>query len=244
MNKQDVLSDSPAAAERSEAVKQRVIFCDFDGTITENDNIIAIIKHFNPAGWEEIATDTIEQRMSIQEGVGKLFRLLPASMKEDVIRYSISNAVIRGGFRELLAYCQEEEIEFFVTSGGIDFFVYPLLEPFGIPQDHIYCNSADFSGDNIEILWPHTCDEHCPNGSCGMCKTAVIRQFSAERYERILIGDSVTDFEGAKLADQVYSRSHLTVKCRELGLPHHEFSTFHDVVDDLKERQQARKEGN
>ncbi|SDR78592.1 2-hydroxy-3-keto-5-methylthiopentenyl-1-phosphatephosphatase [Paenibacillaceae bacterium GAS479] len=243
MNHESVHGGAAVHTEVSSAAKKRVIFCDFDGTITENDNIIAIIKHFNPEGWETLVKDTIEQRMSIQQGVGELFRLLPTSMKEEVIRFSISNAVIRAGFQELLDYCHEEEIEFFVTSGGIDFFVYPLLQPFGIPQDHIYCNRADFTGERIEILWPHSCDEHCPNGGCGMCKTAVIRRYPAESYERILIGDSITDFEGAKLADQVYSRSHLTTKCRELNLPHHEFATFHDVVASLKERQHSKKEG-
>ncbi|QGG56166.1 2-hydroxy-3-keto-5-methylthiopentenyl-1-phosphate phosphatase [Paenibacillus sp. B01] len=222
--------------------KKQVLFCDFDGTITENDNIVAIIKQFDPDGWRQLVQDTVDQRISVQEGVGSLFRLLPASLKDEVVRYSIANAVIRDGFRELLAYCREQDIDFYVTSGGIDFFVYPLLEPFGIPHDHIYCNGADFSGERIEIVWPHPCDDGCPNGSCGMCKTAVMRRFPAERYERILIGDSVTDFEGAKLADLVFSRAQLTAKCRELGLPHEEFATFHDVVRGLQERRPAHQE--
>ena len=40
--------------------KERIIFCDFDGTITVNDNIVAIMKHFNPDGWEGI----VEQIMT------------------------------------------------------------------------------------------------------------------------------------------------------------------------------------
>ncbi|WP_308634468.1 2-hydroxy-3-keto-5-methylthiopentenyl-1-phosphate phosphatase [Paenibacillus silvisoli] len=212
---------------------QRVIFCDFDGTITENDNIVAIIRHFNPAGWEMIVNDIVGQRKSIRQGVGELFRLLPASMKREVVDYAISNATIRDGFPDLLAYCKEHNIQFYVTSGGIDFFVYPLLAPFGIPEDHIYCNGSDFSGDQIEITWPHPCEGECQT-DCGMCKTSIIRRFPKGQYERILIGDSVTDFEGAKLVDVVFARSHLILKCNELGLPYHEFKTFHDVIDVLK----------
>ncbi|OBZ17524.1 2-hydroxy-3-keto-5-methylthiopentenyl-1-phosphate phosphatase [Bacillus sp. FJAT-26390] len=209
--------------------KKRIVFCDFDGTITVNDNIIAIIKHFNPEGWEKIAEQTISQELTIKDGVGQLFRLLPASMQEEVVAFSISNARIRDGFTDFLAYCKEQQIEFYVTSGGIDFFVYPILEQFGIPSDHIYCNGSDFSGESIEILWPNPCDGHCIN-DCGMCKTTIMRRFPADQYERIIIGDSVTDFEGAKLADVVFSRSHLTVKCKELGLAHHEYETFHDII--------------
>lgn len=210
--------------------KQKVIFCDFDGTITINDNIIAIIKHFNPPGWEELVQKTLSTELSIKEGVSQLFRLLPSSMQQEVVDYSVGNARIRDGFAQFLDYCKKNDILFYVTSGGIDFFVYPVLEPFAIPKDHIYCNGSSFEGEKIEILWPHPCDEHCSN-NCGMCKPAIMRLFPAEQYERIVIGDSVTDFEGAKLADQIFSRSHLTEKCKELGLAHTPFETFFDIID-------------
>jgi 2-hydroxy-3-keto-5-methylthiopentenyl-1-phosphate phosphatase len=220
--------------------QSRVIFCDFDGTITNNDNIVAIIRHFNPDGWETIVDDIVGQRKSIREGVGELFRLLPSSMRAEVVDFAIQNAVIREGFAELLRFCQYEDIEFYVTSGGIDFFVYPLLEPFGIPHDHIYCNGSSFESERITIEWPHPCDEHCSN-NCGMCKTTIMRRFPPERYERILIGDSVTDFEGAKLADLVFARSHLIDKCKDLGLAYTPYETFYDVIDTLEERTAAQQ---
>ncbi|MFC5699946.1 2-hydroxy-3-keto-5-methylthiopentenyl-1-phosphate phosphatase [Cohnella faecalis] len=215
-------------------MRKPVLFCDFDGTITLSDNIVSLMKHFNPPGWEEIVRGIVSETKSIRQGVGEMFALLPSSSKEDVRRYVLETAGIRPGFPELLEWCKEHEVEFFVTSGGIDFFVYPLLEPFGIPADHIYCNGSDFSGENIRITWPHACDGECSN-DCGMCKTAVIRRFPSDRYYRILIGDSITDFAGAKLVDLVYSRSHLTERCRELGLPHVPFETFHDIIRHLNE---------
>jgi 2-hydroxy-3-keto-5-methylthiopentenyl-1-phosphate phosphatase len=218
--------------------KRRVIFCDFDGTITENDNIVAIIRHFDPPGWETIVDEIVSQRKTIREGVGELFRLLPTSRKTEVIDYAIGNARIRSGFAELLEYARANGIDFYVTSGGIDFFVYPLIAPFGIPESHIYCNGSDFTGERIEITWPHPCDDNCRN-DCGMCKTTIIRRFPAEAYTRILIGDSVTDFEGAKLADLVFARSHLIRKCEELGLPYYEYETFHDVLTILKQEEES-----
>jgi 2-hydroxy-3-keto-5-methylthiopentenyl-1-phosphate phosphatase len=211
-----------------------VLFCDFDGTITLSDNIVAVMKHFNPPGWEAIVKEIIGETKSIQQGVGEMFALLPSSMREEVTAYILNSAGIRDGFPELLEWCKEHEVPFYVTSGGIDFFIYPLLEPFGIPADHIYCNGSDFSGDFIWITWPHACDDACDNG-CGMCKTTVIRKFPNDEYFRILIGDSITDFAGAKLADLVFSRSHLTDKCEQLGLPHIPFETFHDIIRHLNQ---------
>jgi 2-hydroxy-3-keto-5-methylthiopentenyl-1-phosphate phosphatase len=74
-----------------------------------------------------------------------------------------------------------------------------------------------------------------------MCKTTIMRRFPADQYERIIIGDSVTDFEGAKLADVVFSRSYLTVKCQELGLPHHEYETFHDIIHYMNAERKTAK---
>ena len=216
--------------------RQTVLFCDFDGTITLSDNIIAVMKHFNPPGWDAIVQEIIADTKSVKQGVGEMFALLPSSMQNEVKDYILTNAGIRPGFAELLAWCKSNDVPFYVTSGGIDFFVHPLLEPYGIPADHIYCNGSDFSGERIRITWPHDCDDHCDNrGRCGMCKTAVIRRFPADRYYRILIGDSVTDFPGAKIVDLVFSRSHLTDKCQELGLPHLPFETFHDVIHHLEQ---------
>ncbi|MBN2984026.1 2-hydroxy-3-keto-5-methylthiopentenyl-1-phosphate phosphatase [Cohnella algarum] len=217
-------------------VRPPVLFCDFDGTITMSDNIVAIMKHFDPPGWEPIVKDIVAERKKVRQGVGEMFALLPSSMREEVTRFVLENAGIRPGFPELLAWCEKNEVDFFVTSGGIDFFVYPLLAPFDIPRDHIFCNGSDFSGERIRITWPNPCDDDCDNaGGCGMCKTTIIRRYPREQYRRILIGDSVTDFPGAKLADLVYSRSHLTEKCRELGLPHVPFETFHDIVAHLEQ---------
>ncbi|AFC32098.1 MtnX [Paenibacillus mucilaginosus 3016] len=214
--------------------KQRVIFCDFDGTITVNDDIVAIMKHFQPPGWDTIVEDVLAKRVSVREGVGRMFALLPTERRQEITDYAIGNVTIREGFRELLEYCRREGITFLVTSGGIDFFVYPVLSPFPIPEENIYCNGSDFNGSHIEILWPHACDEHCHN-DCGMCKTAIIRSYPSDTHERILIGDSITDFEGAKLADLVFARAHLVDLCRELGLNYKPFETFHEVIRGLEE---------
>lgn len=217
--------------------KKTVIFCDFDGTITITDNIVAIMKHFKPEGYEPIMEDTIKQRVSLREGVGAMFALMPSDLKDNIVNFVLNYAGIREGFQDLLRYLDQSDIEFNVTSGGMDFFIDPLLKPFGIPMDHIYCNSADFTGEHIEITWPHPCQSPCENG-CGMCKTTVMRRYPEESYYRILIGDSLTDFEGAKIADLVYSRSWLTTKCEELGVPHVPYETFHDILKDLQQKQE------
>lgn len=211
------------------SAKKPIIFCDFDGTITANDNIVAIMEHFKPDGVEQIIDDIIHKRISLREGVGSMFALFPSSRKDEIITYALKQAIIREGFPELLAFCKQHDIPFLVTSGGIDFFVYPLLTPYDLKPEQIYCNGSDFSSEQILITWPHACDEHCKN-DCGMCKPRVIRQYPSDQYFRMMIGDSISDFEGAKLADLIFARSHLQEKCEQDGKPYVPFETFHEVI--------------
>jgi 2-hydroxy-3-keto-5-methylthiopentenyl-1-phosphate phosphatase len=213
-------------------MKPIVIFCDFDGTITLNDNIIAIMKHFHPEGWKEILEKAMNQEISIKQTIGSMFALLPTSLKEEVIRFSLDNMQIRPGFAEFLNFCHEQEIHFFVTSGGIDFFVYPTLLPFGIEKEQIFCNKSNFNKEQIMIEWPHPCDAFCSQ-DCGMCKAALIRTYPADQYIRILIGDSITDFAGAKLADFIFARSHLATECSKLQMPYFAYESFFEVIEQL-----------
>jgi 2-hydroxy-3-keto-5-methylthiopentenyl-1-phosphate phosphatase len=214
--------------------KKIVIFCDFDGTITKSDNIINIMKYFNPPGWETIKNDILAGRISVREGVGRMFSLLPASYREEIATYAIKQAKIRPGFDQFIQYCKDNNNRLLITSGGIDFFVYPILSRYPIPKHDIYCNASDFSGKQIRILWPFSCDPQCSR-DCGMCKTSILRLFSTNDYMKIVIGDSITDLAVAKLADLVIARDFLLQKCKEQSLPYKEFDSFFDVIKALNQ---------
>ncbi len=148
--------------------------------------------------------------------------------------------MIRDGFPEFVEFARSEGIPLYIVSGGIDFFVYPILEEYG-PFDGIYCNQADFSGETIEILWPYECDSLCKN-NCGCCKPSIIRKLTkGEDSYTIVIGDSVTDLEAAKLADFVLARDLLEEKCVEWGINHHGFTSFFDCIEAIKNRIEVKK---
>lgn len=212
-------------------MSDKVIICDFDGTITETDNIIAIMKKFAPPEWDALKNGVLSQEISIKEGVGKMFQLLPSSSKTQIVDYILQHAEIRPGFPDFVRYTKENNIPLYIVSGGIDFFVYPLLQGL-VSEDQIYCNMANFSNEQIKIVWPNSCDEQCSN-ECGCCKPSLIRQLTNTTQKKIVIGDSITDLQAAKLADFVIARDLLLEKCNELQLPHQSFTTFFDVMDIL-----------
>lgn len=213
-------------------MKKPILFCDFDGTITNTDNIIAIMKKFAPPEWEGIKDQILSQEIPIQKGVSQLFSLLPSDWKKNITDFILEHAVIREGFKKFVQYTKNEGIQLYIVSGGIDFFVEPLLEGL-VPKESIFCNKSDFSGERIKILWPYTCDTHCSN-QCGCCKPTLIRSLAASDDYKIVIGDSITDLEAAKLADKVIARDFLSEKCSELGLEYAPFETFYDVINILE----------
>jgi 2-hydroxy-3-keto-5-methylthiopentenyl-1-phosphate phosphatase len=217
--------------------KRRVIFCDFDGTITNSDNIISLMREFAPPEWEVIKNKILAQEISIEEGVGSMFSLLPSQWKEKLTDYITEKAVIREGFKEFVQFTKEQGIPLYIVSGGIDFFVKPLLKGL-INEGQLYCNASDFNDEFIKIVWPYSCDDLCSN-KCGCCKPSLIRKLVEKDDYKIVIGDSITDLQAAKLADEVIARDFLLTKCRELQLNHHSFSTFFDVIDILKQTEEV-----
>jgi 2-hydroxy-3-keto-5-methylthiopentenyl-1-phosphate phosphatase len=218
--------------------RKKMIFCDFDGTITNSDNIIAIMKKFAPAEWDTIKNQVLSQEISIKEGVGKMFSLLHSDKKEEITSYIINHAEIREGFKEFVNYTKSQQIPLYIVSGGIDFFVKPLLKDY-VEEEHIYCNHSDFTADTITILWPYPCDDQCDN-DCGCCKPSIIRSLNNKETFHIVIGDSITDLEAAKHADQVFARDFLIEKCKEQSIAFTPFETFIDVVESLK-KQEVKK---
>ncbi|MDQ0162267.1 2-hydroxy-3-keto-5-methylthiopentenyl-1-phosphate phosphatase [Aeribacillus alveayuensis] len=220
-------------------MKKPLIICDFDGTITKKDNIISIMKKFASPEWESVKDAVLDEEMSIRKGVGKMFSFIPSYQKYAMIEYILSTAEIREGFKQFVEYTERENIPLFIVSGGIDFFVKPLLKHL-IAEDRIFCNEADFSHDFVEIQWPHSCDDQCSN-DCGCCKPSIIRKIQSKDNFVIVIGDSITDLEAAKLADFVFARDLLLKKCQDLNLPHRSFETFTDIITYLQHLNEMMK---
>ncbi|MED1576470.1 2-hydroxy-3-keto-5-methylthiopentenyl-1-phosphate phosphatase [Bacillus safensis] len=225
-------------------MKKPIVCCDFDGTITKNDNIIRIMKQFAPSEWTKLKDGVLSKEITIQEGVGQMFQLLTSDQKEAIQSFILEDTEIREGFKEFVDEVKKADIPFYVLSGGMDFFVYPILEGI-VDRDDIYCNHASFGEEHIQIEWPHACDTQCQNG-CGCCKPSIIRNLTHEDDFIIMIGDSVTDVEAAKHADLTFARDYLLNECQELGLVHKEFGTFIDLhaqfvqIKEVKEWQTQR----
>lgn len=223
-----------SGGQRTETAHEMGFFCDFDGTISENDMIGQIMRHFVPDEAAPIIAKVNGREISIRSGVEAMFALIPSARFEAVREFAVSTTQIRAGFDEFVRYAVARQLPIVIVSGGFDFFVEPALAPW---RDRltIYCNRIDTSGEQLRVLWPHPCDAACA-ADCGLCKPTILRQYRGNIRRPVVIGDGVTDFEAARRANFVYARASLLEECRRHDLPHHAYDTFHDVVAHLRSR--------
>ncbi len=201
--------------------KPLVVFCDFDGTITVHDMVISICKQFCPPSWREIVDDILARKKSVKDGVSEMFAMIPSNRKNDIVQFAQETMRPREGFQEFLHFCKANGLRFVVCSGGIDFFVEPLMKPYSEFVDMIYSIPSDFTGPMIALRHNRACESE------GTCKVKVMEEYPGSI--RILIGDSITDLHGAHSASRVFARGRLKKYLDDEHVLYQPFETFYDV---------------
>ena len=216
--------------------KKLIIFSDFDGTITEHDVIVMIMEKFAPPVWVEIKDKILYKRtITLKDGVEQLFGLIESKKKDEIISFAKKEAKIRKGFDEFLNFCEKEKFDFNVISGGLDFFVEPILEKYK-DKLKIFCNKGNFNSRKIQIDYKYLPADCSLCGNCGCCKIEVIEEYPKEKFSRILIGDSLSDLQAAKVVDTVFARADLIKYLEQENIPHIPFENFHEVKEKLVQK--------
>lgn len=217
--------------------RKLIIFSDFDGTITERDVIVMIMERFAPPEWVQIKDQILYERsITLKDGVEKLFSLVDSNKKKEIIDFVKKEAKLRNGFIEFLDFCKNEDIEFNVVSGGLDFFVEAVLENYK-DKLKIFCNLGNFNVGKIKIDYKYLPKNCSLCGDCGCCKIEIIEKYPKEEFMRIVIGDSLTDLAASKVADVVFARGDLIKYLGEEKLSYISFQDFYEVKEKLIQKQ-------
>lgn len=209
-------------------LRKAVVFCDFDGTITTEDMIVGVWRQFAPPGWESDVRGIFEGKRTLKDGVAAVFAKIPSAKRDEIIAHVQRIVKFRQGFAPFLDFCETAGIDFTVCSGGIDFFVDPVLAPYRAHIKKMYTIPADLSGPMIRLRHTMTC------GSCGLCKAMAMEEHP--RAFKILIGDSLTDLHGAEKADLVFARAKLREILTQQGRPFEPYETFDEIRETLEKK--------
>ena len=206
-----------------------VLLCDFDGTITEQDVGMELLRRFSAADWERIEEPFERGEVGILQNMRAQFEHVREEAPE-LIEYARSVITIRPGWEELVRYCQEASLELVVLSGGLDFYIEALL-PRTDPMPEVYSLRSQYtaSGWEIALPWEEPSEEEKLE-----FKEAVVQRYRRLGRQIWFIGNGNSDRGAATVADRVWAVEPLLSYCREHGIDATPFDTFHDIIRDLE----------
>lgn len=209
---------------------QRLVFCDFDGTIAKTDVGYHLLSHFSNVGND----DLVELWNSRQIGARECLQLEVSRVtatREEMLAY-VDTFEIDPGFAEFVERLYRQGSEPVVLSDGLDFYIRHLLDKHGFADLEVHSNSAVFGGETLRVEFPY--NDGC--GRCGACKAERIRQIvSRENFsgEVVFIGDGYSDICAISETDTLYAKKDLRKYCLETDTPFESFETFADITRQL-----------
>ncbi len=206
------------------------VLLDFDGTIDERNVALTLLDRFAVDDWKKYISMSSQGVISFREAVEKEFECLPPD-RDKLTDFVLKETRVRDGLNELVGYCEQRDFPIEIVSGGLDFYIQPIMEKHGLGHIVRNCGIADFdSGDRLRVSYNHgapTCD------FSGTCKCFHVQRFQDAGHKVVLVGDGTSDLCASKKVDYVFARKKLLQYCQENSLPHSPFETFHDVITGL-----------
>ncbi len=221
-----------------------VIFCDFDGTITQLDVTDQILTQFAHPSWREIEQEWACGSIGSQECLVRQMALVDAS--EEELNALIDAIPIDPGFTLFLRWLERWSFPFYVVTDGFDYVVRRVLRRAGINGRlqngvNLFASMMKVAGRRTEISFPFL-SPSCQHG-CATCKREIMRRVAPGHSPIIFIGDGLSDRFAIEEADLIFAKRSLLAYCRKHGTACLPFETFDDVVAALENFVESGKPG-
>jgi 2-hydroxy-3-keto-5-methylthiopentenyl-1-phosphate phosphatase len=219
-----------------------IVFCDFDGTITNIDVTDEILTQLAHPSWREVEQAWVQGLIGSRECLERQIALVQASEKE--LNALIDSIEIDPHFFRFYRFIQKHAVPFYVLSDGFDHVVRRVLRHAGVNGElrngsHLFTSALHFEGRRLAASFPN-CNPPCGHG-CATCKPRIIRRVGDKHRPIIYIGDGLSDRFAVAESDVIFAKRQLLVYCREAGIGYHPFETFADVEEVLREQVEGRK---
>ncbi len=213
------------------------ILCDFDDTVAAANVGQSIFKRFQPdvmlpgvVPWEEIRNRYSDREISLAKYQELAFLQLDQS-KTIIENFVRESRPLRSGFKELVEFCNNNDIAIAITSHGLDFYITAALdsEDINIP---IHSVETYFEKSEMTFKYPYA-DKSCFAWP-GNCKCKMLEQYQGSGDTIIYAGDSTSDACPALRADYVFARDWLVTFCTDNAINYQKLGSFYDIIDYAK----------
>ncbi|MEH1947253.1 MAG: HAD-IB family phosphatase [Nostoc sp.] len=203
---------------------KRIVFCDFDGTITVDETFVAVLKKFAPVLSAKLLPEMYAKRLTLREGVKEIIQSIPSASYPEIIEFT-KPQLIRPGFIELLDFLEFQGVSLIVISGGLRGMVEVVLDKIVHRIERIYAVDVDISSAYLKVNSEYEGDTEL------IAKVQVMDRYPAD--EKIAIGDSITDLNMGLQASVVFARSPLAEYLDEHQKPYIPWNDFFQIRDYL-----------
>ena len=216
------------------AVPKPIVFCDFDGTVTQADVTDNILEELADPTWRDLEAQWVQGLIGSKECLERQMALVTTSTVE--LHKLIDAVPLDPGFKTFYKFTEARGLPFFILSDGFDYVIQRILRRAGANGElkngrHLFTSSMHIEGKRLSVSFPHSTSE-CTH-SCATCKAALIKRLGSGYNPILFIGDGLSDRFAVEHSDVVFAKSQLLQYCRNKGIACREFETFSDIQDEV-----------
>ena len=206
------------------ANSKTVVLSDFDGTICPAQVMDVLYMDYSKVGMQ-FAEKWERFEISTQEEIESTFASVSATKLE--MESGLAEIRVDPHFSRFLEKCDGKDIQFAVVSDGFTWYIEYILNRHKIRPLETYANEIHFLNPGFRFEYPWF-NESCPLR--GVCKPVIVHQFQEQGAKVVYIGDGISDFEVAGVADTIYATGKLANYCADQRIPAIEFENFKDLI--------------
>jgi 2-hydroxy-3-keto-5-methylthiopentenyl-1-phosphate phosphatase len=218
-----------AKEQMKELLRNTVVFCDFDGTITIEDIVDNLFSIYADDSWKEIEKLWEWGKIGSEKCLELQLACIKHITEDDLLRFA-SDVAIDPCFSVFVKSLKNEGIDLYIVSDGFDRLIEPILKNHYISNIPVFSNGLKIEKNKLIPSFPFKTNE-CYSGS-GMCKCAIMEKYRANKVV-IYIGDGKSDICAIRNADIVFAKGKLSNYCVENGINFFQFSHFGDIINVL-----------
>jgi len=210
-------------------MKDIVIFCDFDGTVTREDTIDKLLTNYADKKWLEIEELWEKGKIGSKECLERQLDCI-SNFSDELLSEFIDSIEIDKYFIDFIRNIKSQNIEFYIISDGFQLFIEKILEKNKIYDTKIFSNQVSLKNGKLTASFPHN-KEEC-EAKAGMCKCSIIKDYAMNR-KIIYIGDGRSDMCACKYADILFAKKKLINYCISKNINFIKYDNFNDVQQSL-----------
>jgi 2-hydroxy-3-keto-5-methylthiopentenyl-1-phosphate phosphatase len=228
------MSKQPISSTWAGRKTKPIVFCDFDGTIAQEDVTDLILEELADPSWRELEAAWVQGMIGSRECLERQMALVRASSRD--LNALIDAVPIDPGFASFYRFTEEWDIPFYIVSDGFDYVVRRVLRRVGADGElrngkHLFTSSMEIEESRLRVTFPHDA-RVCEHG-CATCKPAIIRRVGRGHRPVVFIGDGLSDRFAVEESDLVFAKKQLLSHCRKNDIACLPFEDFTEIETTL-----------